>query len=531
LGGWRAGQTPAVFAPQDLAHILQYIRHPLHVVRDQVSGRLGLATGGQLVGEDESSLSLVATLPPMYPEWLGDRSFCEAHGVRFPYVTGAMANGIATPALVVAMARAGMLGFYGAAGLSYQRVERGLAEIEAGLAGTSGLAWGANLIHSPNEPVLEERVAELFITRGVRTVEASAYMKLTPGIVRYALSGLTTDPAGRIVRPRNVFAKISRPEVARLFMAPAPQSIVSALVAQGKLTAREAELAQHVALAEDITVESDSGGHTDNRPLSALFPEIAMLREQLARQHKLVRPVRVGAAGGLGTPQSVAGAFAMGAAFVLTGSVNQACVESGLSAKGRQMLAGVGISDVMMAPAADMFELGVNLQVLKRGSLFGPRARKLYELYVSHAGLDSIVGEQRRDLEKILGLSVEEVWADTQRFWQNRDPGELERAAREPKHKMALVFRWYLGKSSRWAIEGAPDRVMDYQIWCGPAMGAFNSWVQGTFLEPWEQREAVQVALNLMEGAAQVTRAQQARAYGVPVPAEAFHYVPRPLSL
>jgi trans-AT polyketide synthase/acyltransferase/oxidoreductase domain-containing protein len=531
LGGWLPGQTPAVFAAQDIAHILQYIRHPLHVVRDGASGRLGLATGGQLVGAGESGLSLLATLPPMFPEWMGDRGFCEAHGVRFPYVTGAMANGIATPALVVAMARAGMLGFYGAAGLSYERVARGLDEIEAGLAGTTGLAWGANLIHSPNEPVLEERVAELFIARGVRTVEASAYMKLTAGIVHYALSGLTTDAAGRIVRKHNVFAKISRPEVARLFMAPAPASIVSALVAAGKLTAREAELSQYVALAEDITVESDSGGHTDNRPLPALFPEIAALREQLAAQHRLARPVRVGAAGGLGTPQSVAGAFAMGAAFVLTGSVNQACVESGLSASGRKILAGVGISDVMMAPAADMFELGVDLQVLKRGSLFGPRAKKLYDLYTTKPGLDAIVGEQRKELEKILGMSVEEVWADTQRFWQGRDPGELERAAREPKHQMALVFRWYLGKSSRWAIEGTPDRVMDYQIWCGPAMGSFNTWVQGTYLEPWEQREAVQVALNLLEGAAQVARAQQVRAYGVPVPAEAFQYKPRPLSL
>ena len=41
-------------------------------------------------------------------------------------------------------------------------------------------------------------------------------MKLTAGIVHYALSGLTTDAAGRIVRKHNVFAKISRPEVARL---------------------------------------------------------------------------------------------------------------------------------------------------------------------------------------------------------------------------------------------------------------------------------------------------------------------------
>jgi hypothetical protein len=32
-------------------------------------------------------------------------------------------------------------------------------------------------------------------------------------------------------------------------------------------------------------------------------------------------------------------------------------------------------------------------------------------------------------------------------------------------------------------------------------MGAFNSWVRGSFLEPPEARSAVQVALNLLEGA------------------------------
>ena len=94
---------------------------------------------------------------------------------------------------------------------------------------------------------------------------------------------------------------------------------------------------------------------------------------------------------------------------------------------------------------------------------------------------------------------------------------------------MALVFRWYLGLSSRWAIEGRPDRRMDYQIWCGPAMGAFNAWTAGSFLEAPAARGVVQIALNLMEGAAVLTRAQQLRALGVAVPAEAFHFRPRPL--
>jgi hypothetical protein len=95
---------------------------------------------------------------------------------------------------------------------------------------------------------------------------------------------------------------------------------------------------------------------------------------------------------------------------------------------------------------------------------------------------------------------------------------------------MALVFRSYLGHSSRWAIAGDTARRRDYQIWCGPAMGAFNQWVAGSFLAEPEQRSVVQVAYNLLEGAAVITRAQQLRSYGLPVPPEAFCYQPRPLS-
>jgi len=94
---------------------------------------------------------------------------------------------------------------------------------------------------------------------------------------------------------------------------------------------------------------------------------------------------------------------------------------------------------------------------------------------------------------------------------------------------MALVFRWYLGLSSRWAIAGDASRRADYQIWCGPAMGAFNAWVKGSFLEPAANRNVPQIALNLLEGAAAVTRAQQLRSAGVPVPNEAFRFAPRPL--
>jgi hypothetical protein len=83
--------------------------------------------------------------------------------------------------------------------------------------------------------------------------------------------------------------------------------------------------------------------------------------------------------------------------------------------------------------------------------------------------------------------------------------------------------------SSRWAIAGDESRRMDYQIWCGPAMGAFNAWTRGTFLADPAQRRVVQVAYNLLDGATAITRAHQLRAAGAPVPAAAFD--PRPRNL
>jgi PfaD family protein len=424
-----------------------------------------------------------------------------------------------------------MLGFYGAAGLPFERVDEGLREIERLVSGQR-LAWGANLIHSPAEPALEERVAELYLHRNVRWIEASAFMGLTANIVHLACQGLRVDARGHITRPRRVFAKISRPEVARRFLSPAPKDILEALVRAGKLSTDEARLAEHVPIATDITVEADSGGHTDNRPLGVLLPLVLALRDQMSGMPGAREAIRVGAAGGLGTPAAVAGAFALGAAYVVTGSVNQAAVESGLSAEGKRLLAEADIADVAMAAAADMFEQGVKVQVLKRGTLFAARANKLYEAYRSYDSLQAIPEAARRELEaRVLGSSLDSVWQETERFWRTRDPSQLEQAGTDPKHKMALVFRWYLGRSSRWAIDGETARRADYQIWCGPSMGAFNAWAKGSFLEPIEHRTVVQIALNLLEGAAVATRTHQLRTFGVAVPPQAFHFRPRRIAL
>ena len=83
---------------------------------------------------------------------------------------------------------------------------------------------------------------------------------------------------------------------------------------------------------------------------------------------------------------------------------------------------------------------------------------------------------------------------------------------------MALVFRWYLGQSSRWANSGELTRKIDYQVWCGPAMGAFNEWVKGSFLDRPENRRVVTVAMNILYGAAVLLRAAVLRCQGVRLP-------------
>ena len=94
---------------------------------------------------------------------------------------------------------------------------------------------------------------------------------------------------------------------------------------------------------------------------------------------------------------------------------------------------------------------------------------------------------------------------------------------------MALVFRSYLGRSSRWSVTGQADRQLDYQIWCGPAMGAFNEWVKGSCLEKQANRQTVAVAHNILYGACVVLRAGWLRNQGVALPPEAEAFEPQPL--
>ncbi|RCJ23970.1 2-nitropropane dioxygenase [Nostoc sp. ATCC 43529] len=498
---------------------------PCYIIK--VEGKIGVTNEGYLSAYNQQKTEqaeIIIAVPPISTQQLGDANFLKFHGVKYAYATGAMAQGIASEELVIALGKEKILSSFGAGGLSPARVEAAINRIQQALPQGP---YAFNLLHSPSEPAIERGVVDLYLKHQVRTVEASAFLDLSDNIIYYRAAGLSLNTANQIEIKNKIIAKISRREVATKFLQPAPTKILKQLVEQGLITELQASLAEKIPVADDITVEADSGGHTDNRPLVCLLPSILELRDEIQNKFSYEKPVRVGVAGGIATPQSALAAFMMGAAYVVTGSINQSCIEAGTSEHTKNLLAQAEMADVMMAPAADMFEMGVKLQVLKRGTLFPLRAQKLFELYKNYDSIEDIPLAERDKLEKqVLRKSLEAVWEETVTYLSQRNPDKLTKVVNNPKLKMALIFRWYLGLSSRWSNFGEKGREMDYQIWCGPAMGSFNDWVRGSYLSDSKNRHVVDVANHIMTGAAFLYRIQSLKIQGLQMPASYSEYRP-----
>lgn len=445
----------------------------------------------------------------MGPEDLGSAAFRAAHGVRYAYVAGSMYKGIASAAMVVRMGRAGLLGYLGTGGMKIDRVAADLGAIRDALP--AGAAFGANLLCNLTHPAAEDRMVDLLLAHQVERVEAAAFTQMTRALVRYRVSGVTARPDGAIHVPHRVLAKVSRPEVADAFLSPPPERVLASLVASGGVSEAEARLAASIPMCDDLCVEADSGGHTDKGVAWVLVPAMLLLRDRVMAARKYSTPVRVGAAGGLGTPQAIAAAFTLGAEFVLTGSINQCTVEAGISDAAKDMLQAANVQDTAMVPAGDMFEIGARAQVLRRGLFFPARANKLYELYRRHQSWDEIDAETRAQIEtKYFKRSVDAVWDETRAYYLREAPEEIAKADRDPHHRLALICRWYFVHTARLALRGSDDQRVDYQIHCGPALGAFNQYVKGTPLEDWRARHVDEIAERLMTDAAAWLQRQQA---------------------
>ncbi|MDO8225079.1 ACP S-malonyltransferase [Bacillus cabrialesii] len=427
-------------------------------------------------------------------ESLGSAEFKEDYHLTYAYLAGGMYRGIASKEMVVKLSRAGMMGFFGTGGLSLNEVEDAILAIQGDLR--EGQAYGINLVHNMKHTESEEKLIDLLLKHQVKTVEASAFLSVTPALIRYRAKGVKRNPNGDIKCSNRLIAKISRPEVAESFLSPAPENMLQKLLGENKITANEAELLRNIPIADDICVEADSGGHTDGGVAYSLMPAMTSLRDEMMKKYQYPKKIRVGAAGGIGTPDAAMAAFMLGADFIVTGSINQCTVEAATSDKVKDLLQQMNVQDTAYAPAGDMFESGSKVQVLKKGVFFPARASKLYELYQRYGSIRELDAKMLTQLEeKYFKRTIEDIYKDiTMRY----PAAEIEKAEQNPKHKMALIFRWYFRNSSNLAISGSEHSKVDYQIHCGPALGAFNQWVKGSELENWRNRHVDEIGKKLM---------------------------------
>ena len=434
---------------------------------------------------------------------LGSAVFRRRFGLKYAYMAGAMYRGVASAELVIKMGKAGLLSFFGAGGLSLAKIEAGIVRIQEALGPSA--PYGMNLLANYEYPELEEAVVDLYLKYGVKHVEAAAFMQMTPALVKYRLQGLSADAQGNVVCNHRIVAKVSRPEVAMAFMSPPPAAIVERLLARGVITSQQAVWARAIPVSHDICVEADSGGHTDGGIAAVMLPPLLRLRDEMQQAHGYEEPLCMGLAGGIGGPEAASAAWLLGADFIATGSINQCTVEAGMSPDGKSMLQEMDIQDTEYAPAGDMFEIGAQVQVLKKSVFFPARANKLLSLYRHYDSLDDIPVRTRKQLEgTFFKKTFEEIWQETVSYFKSvKLEHEIAKAEANAKHKMALVFRWYFAYCTRIAMEGKGDDRVNYQIQTGPALGSFNRWVKGTELESWTKRHVDHIAIKIMDATAE----------------------------
>jgi trans-AT polyketide synthase/acyltransferase/oxidoreductase domain-containing protein len=459
------------------------ISEPEKVVQKTPPGLQGNVSNGRITGES-----------------LGSAEFKQDYGLKYAYLTGGMYKGIASKEMVIRIGKAGMMGFFGTGGLKLAEIETNIQYIHNEL--NNGEAYGMNLVSNPMDPGAEEEIVDLFLKYDIRTIEAAAFLAITPALVKYRARGLKKSSSGKITIDQRIIAKVSRPEVAEQFLSPAPERILKKLLADNKISREEADLLDLVPMADDLCVEADSGGHTDQGMPYALMPAMIQLRDEMMKKFGYSRKIRVGTAGGIGTPEAAAAAFVMGADFILTGSINQCTSEAGTSNPVKDLLQQINVQDTDYAPAGDMFEMGAKVQVLKRGVFFPARANKLYDLFRHYNSIDEIDEKTKKQLqERYFNRSFDEIFQEVKAFHPRQ---EIEKAEQNPKHKMALIFRWYFGYGSQIALTGDETDKVNYQVQCGPALGAFNQWVKGTSLEDWQNRHVDEIADKLMTDTAEL---------------------------
>jgi nitronate monooxygenase len=249
-------------------------------------------------------------------------------GLDIPVIAAPMAGGASTPALVIAAARAGGLGFLAAGYKTPEALAGQIAEVRA-----SGVPFAVN-VFAPN-PVPADPAAYRRYARAIR-----------PEAERYGLDLAGDEPAEDDDHwADKVALLIADPVPLVSFTFGFPDSwVVTALRRAGSVVALTVTSAQEArgameAGADLLVVQaSAAGAHSGTLTPQHLPPPVPLAT--LLAQVRAETTAPLLAAGGLGDPGDLATAFRAGAAAAVVGTVLLRADESGASPAHQAALAG-----------------------------------------------------------------------------------------------------------------------------------------------------------------------------------------------
>jgi len=243
-------------------------------------------------------------------------------------IVAPMAGGVSTPALVVAAAEAGALGFLPGGYLTAGALDQNLTEVET----RTDRPYGVNLF-LPSPPVIDGGLTEY--AQALAPVAAGAGVEL--GTPKW------DDDA---VDDKLCLISSHHPAVVSFTFGLPDTKIVQALQDRGVLvacavsTAEEALAAQKQGVDAVIAQGSEAGGHRavlhDDPTQPAGGPLVE--RRELLQQIRAVSSLKIVTAGGITTGAEIADAETLGASAAQLGTAFLCCPEAGTTSAHRRAL-------------------------------------------------------------------------------------------------------------------------------------------------------------------------------------------------
>lgn len=238
---------------------------------------------------------------------------------------------------------------------------------------------------------------------------------------------------------------------------------------------------------------------TGSIPINSLLPQVIDKKNFLMKKYGYSKDIHIGAAGSIGDSVSALDAFLLGADFIMTGSVNQCTAEAEVSKWVKDKLQKVEIQDTEMIPTSHVYEIGMKVQVLKKGVFFVARALKLYEIYNRISKIEDIEPKVLAQIQdKYFGKSIDDIYNEIK---NDLSDTERKRAENESKFKFGLIIYWYYNYCMDCAIKNENSQNLNCLIPVSSAMGRINQFLENTEYMNWENRHPDILGRLIMSGA------------------------------